>query len=219
MLASLQQILQEVGETHESLVGTAFTETHDRLNLLTLRAQWLVESLDTLGQVIGAQPKQLVLAEVERFRQLADGENNVPALRARELTLLATGEKLRRENARLSRELTASVQLLVRDTKLDISQATSRARNVQRRSSITLILIVSLSLASSVLIVWLYVDRNLVARLTGLSDSMLAIAGGNLKAILPPTGSDEIGRMAAALTVFRDTAAEVEEQNLRFTTG
>ena len=61
LLASLQQILQEVGETHESLVGTAFTETHDRLNLLTLRTQWLVESLDTLGQVIGAQPKQLVL--------------------------------------------------------------------------------------------------------------------------------------------------------------
>ncbi|MDA9982152.1 PAS-domain containing protein [Gammaproteobacteria bacterium] len=215
LLASLQQTLQEVGEAHESLVGTAFAETHDRLNLLTLRAQWLVESLDTLGQVVGAQPRQLVLAEVERFRQLTDGENNAPSLRARELTLLATGEELRRENARLSRELTASVHLLVRGTKLDISQATSRARTVQRRSSITLILIVSLSLASSVLIVWLYVNRNLVARLTGLSDSMLAIAGGNLKAILPPTGSDEIGRMAAALTVFRDTAAEVEEQNLR----
>jgi class 3 adenylate cyclase/PAS domain-containing protein len=215
LLTSLQQILQEVGETHENLVGTAFAETHDRLNLLTLRAQWLVESLDTLGQVIGAQPRQLVLAEIEHFRQITDGENNVPSLRARELTLLATGEELRRENARLSRVLTASVHLLVRGTKLDISQATSRARAVQRRSSITLILLVSLSLASSVLIVWLYVNRNLVARLTGLSDSMLAIAGGNLKAILPPTGSDEIGRMAAALTVFRDTAVEVEEQNLR----
>ena len=52
---------------------------------------------------------------------------------------------------------------------------------------------VALSLLSSLLIVWLYVDRNLVARLQGLSNSMLAIAGGNLRAPLPataPTRSD-----------------------------
>jgi class 3 adenylate cyclase len=64
--------------------------------------------------------------------------------------------------------------------------------------------------------VWLYVGRNLIARLTALSDSMLAIAGGNLRAPLPEPGSgDEIGRMAASLVVFRDTAIEVEENNLR----
>ncbi len=45
---------------------------------------------------------------------------------------------------------------------------------------------------------------------------MLAIAGGNLRASLPKPGSgDEIGRMAEALAVFRDTAIEVEENNLR----
>jgi len=45
---------------------------------------------------------------------------------------------------------------------------------------------------------------------------MLAIAGGNLRAPLPEPGSgDEIGRMAEALVVFRDTAIEVEEKNLR----
>ena len=44
---------------------------------------------------------------------------------------------------------------------------------------------------------------------------MLAIAGGNLRAPLPAAGHDEIGRMAEALTVFRDTAVEVEEKNLR----
>jgi PAS domain-containing protein len=66
-----------------------------------------------------------------------------------------------------------------------------------------------------VLIVWLYVGRNLIARLTALSDSMLAIAGGKLRTSLPKASSDEIGRMADALSVFRDTAVEIEEQNLR----
>ncbi len=215
LLASLQQILQEVIETHESLVRTASAEKHERLDLLMLGAQWSMESLDTLATAVGTQPRQLVLAEVERFRRFIDGENSVPSLRAQELTILANGEDVLSQNARLSLELTESVELLVRGTKLDISEATSQARAVQTRSSITLILIVALSLASSVLIVWLYVGRSLIARLTSLSDSMLAIAGGKLRAALPPTGNDEIGRMAAALTVFRDTAVEVEEKNLR----
>ncbi len=215
LLASLQQILQEVTETHESLVQTASAEKHERLDLLMLGAQWSMESLGTLATAVGTQPRQLVLAEVKRFRRFVDGENSIPSLRARELTILANGADVLRENARLSLELTESVELLVRGTKLDISEATSQARAVQTGSSITLILIVALSLASSVLIVWLYVGRNLIARLTSLSDSMLAISGGNLRATLPPTGNDEIGRMAAALTVFRDTAVEVEGKNLR----
>ena len=67
---------------------------------------------------------------------------------------------------------------------------------------------VLLSPLSSGLIVWRYVDRNLVARLRALNDSMLApaaICGRRC----PPPGGDELGRMADALTVFRDTAVEV----------
>ena len=74
---------------------------------------------------------------------------------------------------------------------------------------------VALSLLSSLLIVWLYVDRNLLARLRALSNSMLAIAGGDLRTPLPAASSDEIGRMARALAVFRDTAVEMEDNNLR----
>jgi HAMP domain-containing protein len=73
-----------------------------------------------------------------------------------------------------------------------------------------------LALALLVAFAWLYIDRNLVARLTALSDSMLAMAGGKLRAALPAAkGNDEIAHMAEALTVFRDTAVEVEENNLR----
>jgi signal transduction histidine kinase len=215
LLASLQQILQSITDIHASLLGAAFAEKHERLELLKLRTQWSIEALDSLATIVGTQPRQLILAELEYFRRFADGENNIPLLRARELTLIANGEDVQSKNARLSRELSDSVELIVRDTQLDISQATSQAHAVQTGSSIALILIVSLSLASSVLIVWLYVGRNLIARLTALSNSMLEIAGGNLRTTLPPTDSDEIGRMAAALAVFRDTAVEFEEKNLR----
>jgi len=215
LLASLQQILQSVTEIHASLLGAASAEKQERLDLLKLRTQWSMEALLTLATAVGAQPRQLILAELEYFRRFAEGENNMPLLRARELALISNGEAVQRENTRLSRELTESIEWVVRDTQRDISQATSEAHAVRTGSSITLILIVSLSLASSVLIVWLYVGRNLIARLTALSNSMMEIAGGNLGIPLPPVDSDEIGRMAAALAVFRDTAVEVKEKNLR----
>lgn len=215
LLTSLQQILQSVTEIHANLLGAASAEKHDRLDLLKLRTQWSMEALGTLATVVGTQPRQLILAELEHFRRFAAGENSMPLLRGRELTLLGNGEAVQRENARLSREVTESVEWVVRDTQLDISQATSQAHAVRTGISITLILIVSLSLGSSVLIVWLYVGRNLIARLTALSNSMMEIVNGNLRTPLPPADSDEIGRMAAALAVFRDTAVEVEEKNLR----
>jgi class 3 adenylate cyclase/HAMP domain-containing protein len=86
---------------------------------------------------------------------------------------------------------------------------------VRQVSTIALGTIVLASILSSTLIVWLYVDRRLIARLKALAGSMLRIAGGELHAPLPAPGGDEIGRMAEALRVFRDTAVEVEEQRLR----
>ena len=87
---------------------------------------------------------------------------------------------------------------------------------MQRVGAAVLIGVVALSLVSSGLIVWLYVGRNLIARLTALSDSMLAIAGGNLRTPLPPpAGATRSAAWPQALAVFRDTAVEIEEKNLR----
>ena len=74
---------------------------------------------------------------------------------------------------------------------------------------------VLLSLLSSGLIVWRYVDRNLIARLRALSDSMLAIAGRQPAGATACRRARRTRRMADALTVFRDTAVEVREKNLR----
>jgi signal transduction histidine kinase len=111
--------------------------------------------------------------------------------------------------------LTQAVDRLVAAAKGDITAAGREAARVRRTSTGVLLAAVLASLLSSALIVWLYVDRNLMGRLQALAESMLAIAGGNLRAPLPATGPDELGQMTEALRVFRDTAVEVEEQRLR----
>jgi signal transduction histidine kinase len=152
---------------------------------------------------------------IDELRSLAEGADSILAAREGELRIVAQAEGLLADNLALSRAAGEAIDRLVHAANQDIGAANQEALAAQRLSSGVLIGMVLLSLVSSGLIVWLYVDRSLIARLTALSNSMLAIAGGNLRARLPGAGHDEIGRMAEALTVFRDTAVEVEEKNLR----
>ena len=152
---------------------------------------------------------------VDEFGNFAAGADSILEARGKELDLMASGEELIEESKLLSRQLTSAAGQLVAAAKADIRTASMEADSVQRLSTGILIAVVALSLISSTLIVWLYVGRNLIGRLTGLSDSMLALAGGDLDASLPLGGRDEIGGMAEALKVFRDTAVEVKKSNLQ----
>ena len=74
-----------------------------------------------------------------------------------------------------------------------------------------LLTIAGLSLASSLLIVWLYVGRSIVTRLMRVSNAMTEIASGGRQVSVPVTGSDEVAAMARAVEVFRRNAIELDE--------
>ncbi|MBD2745464.1 response regulator [Microvirga sp. BT688] len=179
----------------------------------------LNRSLSALRQIASELADQRLRSRFDQrisdFARLTDGQDSILSARRTELILVEDAERLLAENAGLSAQLTKAVDGLVTMARDDISAASGEALMAQRIGRNILLSVVSLSLLSSLLIVWLYVDRNLVARLQNLSNSMLAIAGGNLRTPLPRDGGDEIGQMAKALAVFRDTAIEVEEKNLR----
>jgi adenylate cyclase len=132
-------------------------------------------------------------------------------LRLREIALITEGTKLLSETAALSNSLTAKVASLTAAASKDIADANARALSVLNFSTWVLVVAVILSLVSSALIVWLYVGRNLIARLTELSNRMLTLAKGDLKSPLPQGGADEIGEMARAVEVFRDNAIALDQ--------
>jgi len=112
--------------------------------------------------------------------------------------------------------MSGALQMLAVELRQQLQIAVDREREIHNRPVIAGIAIGGLAVLLLLAFTWLVVDRLFVARLTGLSRSMLAIARGNLRTELPTTGdNDEISEMADALTVFRDTAIEVEESNLR----
>lgn len=167
------------------------------------------------GELDSDQQERLTPLQ-DQLAALVAGPRGLPATRLKELLLIAQGRELVARNATLSDELTQIVNALVARAEADITTSSQQVRDAQTVGSSVIVVITLLSLISAGLVIWRYVSGNLLARITALSDSMTAISGGNLRAALPEaTGADEIARMAAALRVFRDTAVEVEESNLR----
>jgi class 3 adenylate cyclase/PAS domain-containing protein len=210
-----QRAQREIAAINDALLKASTAPTSGDLTMMSFPLHRSTEALGALGPEIDEKLRSRFQSRVNDLKSLIEGKDSILKARADELTVLAAGEALVAENKRLSLDLTAAVDRLVTAAGRDISDAEHEASIVQRYGAGVVLGSAFLSLLISVLVVWLYVDRNLLARLAGVSQSMLAIAGGNLRADLPPPGRDEIGRMAEALRLFRDTALEVEEKNLR----
>ena len=172
----------ELSAINDGLLKTAAAPTQADLPLLAFPLRRSLFTLEALASEFDEKLRPRLVERIDDFKALIDGPNSIVAARQDELGVIADATQLLDENARLSRALTDAVDRLVASAKADIANANADALSVQRFSSGVLIAVVLLSLLSSALIVWLYVGRNLIARLTALSDSMLAIAGGNLRA-------------------------------------
>ena len=217
-LASLIQLQRTTQTAHQQLstavdmlVEASTADQLRRLAVLSFQLGRLLRDLETTAASLDAKLSPLFLEQVAKLGEFVDGPNSIPGARKQELALLSEGEKRLAENARLSMQLTAAVDQLANAAKREIGGATRDALSVQRLSTRALVALVALSLLSSVLIVWLYVGRNIVHRLTALSDGMLAIVGGNLHTPVVAQGTDEIAAMGRAVEVFRKNTLERDE--------
>ena len=213
-LQPLQKAQFEESTIYDTLLRASVSQLAD-LPILSFPLERSVSSLERLAADMDQMLRSRISDRTKEFRSLIDGPNSILRAREHEHEIMNNARLLLDGNVDFSRQLTDVVDRLVAGTNEDIDIANRNAISVQQWSTGVLLAVVGLSLISSILIVWLYVGRNLIARLTALSDSMLAIADGNLEATIPGGGDDEIGGMAKALIVFRDTAVEVRESNLR----
>jgi len=208
---SLQRLQFLITSITDRLQQIAATDDVGSVSVQVFRLQQsLREALEvTAGLDSRLQP--LLTAKLDEFRAQFEGISSIPELRLQELGIVAQATRHLAENAALSRDLTQAADRLGSIAKRDIAQANEDAQSAQKFSATVLIAAVALSLLSSVLIVWLYVGRNIVSRLTALSRSMLAIAEGNLAAKVPTGGSDEIAEMGRVVEVLRKNTFERDE--------
>jgi two-component system C4-dicarboxylate transport sensor histidine kinase DctB len=133
------------------------------------------------------------------------GPDNLPAMR-REAIAAARDVGLQLAHARATvARLGELISAEVARSEAEAHAATERARALLRTGRSLLLAIALASVAVAVAVGWFYVRRILVVRLRLLTRAASEIARGAAAPPLPAMGRDELGRLAAALDVFRRT--------------
>jgi adenylate cyclase len=210
-LQALQRVQFLITSISDRLQQIAATDDAESVRVQVFRIQQSLREARETAAGLDSRLQPLLTGKLEEFRNQLDGISSIPELRLQELGIVAQATRHLTENVALSRDVTQAADRLVSLAKLDIAQANEDAQSVERFSATVLIVAVGLSLVSSVLIVWLYVGRNIVSRLMALSRSMLAIAEGNLAVTLPTGGSDEIAEMGRVVELLRKNTFERDE--------
>ena len=195
----------------DQLVQTVTAGEKLRLPVVEFQLRRQLDELAAKARDLDPKLRALFSDLLGRVRTIALGPDAILKVRGQELDLVGKAEKLIAENAGLSVRLTSAVDRLVSEAEDDVSSSARGALSVQRLSAQVLLAFAILSFVSSILIVWLYVSRNLIRRLMELSTGMLAIAAGTRREPIAISGSDEVAEMGRVVEVFRKNTLERDE--------
>ena len=141
---------------------------------------------------------------------------NIFDLRREELHQIAVAQASLQANNSLVLHLGKEVAELVLTAQNNSDAAAVRTAQAIRDGRLLLLFITALSVVGAVLIAVLYVVPRVVRPIENITVAMSGLAAGDTSIDVPGRDrSDEIGRMADALGVFRDTAIEVQRSNQR----
>ena len=132
------------------------------------------------------------------------GSDNIFGLRRQVLELDTAIESLTGRNRALSESLGDFIVELVEESQLLAADAAAGATEAVDAGLVTLLLQTVVVLAVAGLIIWLYVQRNVIARLKALALVMQKLARGDLDVAVGTSGSDELSEMAETVKVFQE---------------
>ncbi len=218
-VTSLRAVLQIESQSNlldGILRDAANTNDASRLQPLTERFNAAAATLgESLQQVPESDQSEALGFLIGSLVALGAGDVNVFTLRAAELGASGHADKVLKTSRDLTAQLAGQVNSLVALAENELNQGTGSSESAIANGKLWLAVIAAISLVFSLAIAWLYVGRNLVTRLSAVVAAMREIAGGDLKADVAVTGSDEIAEMAKTLVVFRNGLAEVEVANTK----
>src|SRR5262249_12737678 len=194
-LVPLEQIQQDVAKSFELLLLAANADTPDSLKTIRDQVTQSVGHIDNILSGLDPDVSLALIVPLNQLRNDAIGDVGIIGARLIELETAEEGRRLTVHNSVFAARLSSAVEALVADSKRGVAAATDQAQSTQQFSNVTLLAVAVLSLISSVFIVWFYVGRNVVARLTALSTGMRAIVSGRRDITIPIRGHDEITEM------------------------
>ena len=148
------------------------------------------------------QQARKLLGQLVNIR--GDSSGSIFALRMQTLEVDESIEDLTRQNRDLSLSLASYIAAVVRESQSLADRASRGATEAVHAGLLTLLMQSVVILAVAGLIIWLYVQRNVIRRLKTLARVMKQLAEGNLDVPVQTTGHDELSDMATRVQVFKE---------------
>jgi adenylate cyclase len=188
-----------------------------RLQPLSERFVAAAARIDRLiKQLSDEQMKNVARSATDDIVNYGKGTGSIFALRRDELSQIAAADRSLRRNRSLAARLGEEVANLVKTVKQNSDIAAARSADAIGDGRLVLIIVSAASILGAMLIALFYVRPRIVWPLENVTDAMIELASGDTTVDIPGRDRrDEMGRMAHALGVFRDTAIEVQKSNLR----
>ena len=210
-LLSLEQIQREAAQAFENVTRAASLDNTVMLQAQASEARRAIRALEGRIDDLERELSAGLIEPTRRMQSIIAGNEGLFVTRHKENEAVRNGQRLVTTNVALGDQMSLTVTTLVDRARKDVDTATAEARAVQHFGGSVQLGVVGLSLMSSVLIVWLYVGRNLIHRLMQLSGGMLAIVGGQQRTPIKITGTDEIAEMARIVEIFRKNTLERDQ--------
>ena len=158
--------------------------------------------------ILGAAATQAITDPAERLLSRGEGPGGLFALREEELAMRAQAEALV-EEARIMDAVLAEAVDTTREAALQAqADASAAGQSAMGFGQMIMLVFAFAAVLAAGAIVWLYVSRNLLTRLTRISHTMETLAAGEVGEPLTDADSDEIAGMARSVNVFRENAME-----------
>ncbi len=213
-IAQLQRLLQisATADVFSSTLNEAVAaQDMAQLDLMRSRSREIADKLTGLVDGLPeGENKTALTGTTAELVMFGTSDSNLLDIRLNELTASSGSSALLALNRELTEEIAQEVGALVTRAQSATDRSTLAAEDILARDRTWVLLVALSSIVVSSLIVWLYVGRNIAARLTGLAATMRKVAEGDLSVEIPRSGGDEIGEMARAVEVFRQNGLEVQ---------
>jgi PAS domain S-box-containing protein len=190
------------------------------VSLLEPLSERFVAAKEHIKKMLRELPPSLDDRQVQKAAStiidLGRGDDGVFALRRAELQQIAAAQSALEGSRALAVRLGDEVAGLVTTARAASTAAASRSARTINRGEVFMIIITVASVVGAVIVMLYYVVPWIIRPLESITGAMTDLAAGDTSVDIPGRErSDELGRMAQALGVFRDTAIEIQKSNLK----
>ena len=179
-----------------------------------------IAAKEHIEKILKQLPVSLDAAQVQKaartFIELGKGEDGIFGVRRAELQQIAAAQSALAGSRALASQLAGEIASLVAAAQTASTAAASEATQAITKAAILMATITIVSILGALAVMFYYVVPWIIRPLESITKAMTNLADGDTSVDIPGRRRrDELGRMAQALGVFRDTAIEVQRSNLK----